>query len=216
VRTPQVLFLLILLAAIGVFGFNFQVWIPLIAQFVLDVGAEKFGFLTSCMGAGSLVAALALAAVGKSSRPVLLVACGVFVACLATIAMSSSFALTAALLAVFGAASLVFSTTVNTTLQVTTPDALRGRVMSIFFLLMAGSTPIGGAFTGFVAEHAGVPAMLAIEAAICGAGVLIALAYMASHRDAFAPGAGEPAGTGEPARTAAREGPSRQPATSDR
>jgi MFS family permease len=181
-RTPEVLFLFILLAAIGVFGFNFQVWIPLLAEFVLKVGPGQFGLLTSCMGVGSLVAALSLAALGKSSNRVLLISCGAFVVGLAAIAVSTNYWVTAGLLVAFGAASLVFSTTVNTALQVSTPDELRGRVMSIFFLLMAGSTPIGGAFTGYVSEHAGVRIMLIIEAAICGLGVLAAIGYLTWQR----------------------------------
>src|SRR5690606_27942144 len=45
VRTPAVLFLFILLAVIGTFGYNFTVIVPLVAEFVLHVGAGKFGLL---------------------------------------------------------------------------------------------------------------------------------------------------------------------------
>lgn len=176
-RTPQLAFLFIMLAAIGTFGFNFTVVIPLVAEFVLKVGPEQFGLLTSCMGLGSLVAALSLAALGRASVRVLMVAAFAFAGLLAAVAASRSFELTAALLVLFGMSSLVFSTTINTTIQLNVPDELRGRVMSIFFLLMAGSTPIGGLLTGFMAEHIGVPRALAIEAALCAAGVTAALVY---------------------------------------
>lgn len=180
VKTPSLLFLFIMLAAIGTFGFNFTVVIPLIAEFVLKVGPERFGLLTACMGAGSLGAALVLAATGRASMRTLVVAALAFSVLLGAIALSRSFALTAALLVLFGVSSLVFSTTINTTLQISVPDELRGRVMSIFFLLMAGSTPIGGALTGYMADHIGVPRTIGIDAAICAAGVIAALMYRAS------------------------------------
>ncbi|MEO6396865.1 MAG: MFS transporter, partial [Tepidiformaceae bacterium] len=70
--------------------------------------------------------------------------------------------------------------------QLTVPDHLRGRVMSIFFLLFAGSTPIGGWLTGTFAEIIGVRATLGIEAGICAIGVATAYAYRLMHSEAFA------------------------------
>src|SRR5690606_40101095 len=61
--------------------------------------------------------------------------------------------ITAALLVVFGMSAVVFSTTVNTSLQMIVPDNYRGRAMSMYFLLLAGSTPLGGYLTGLLAEH---------------------------------------------------------------
>ncbi len=177
VHTPALLTRFIMLAAIGTFGFNFTIVIPLVAKFVLEVGPERFGLLTSCMGAGSLVAALSLAAMGKASPRVLMVSAAAFCVLLASLGLSHSFALTALVLVLFGVASLVFSTTINTSIQLSVPDELRGRVMSIFFLLMAGSTPIGGLLTGQMADRIGVSRTLVIEAGLCAAGVIVALGY---------------------------------------
>lgn len=180
-RTPAVLYPFILLTFIGTFGYNFTVVIPLVAKFVLEVGPGEFGLLTSCMGAGSLVAALGMAATGKSSERILIVASAAFIATFAAVAASPFFALTAGLLVVLGVASVTFSTTINTTLQLVVPDELRGRVMSIFFLLFAGSTPVGGWFTGTLGESVGVPETLAIEAILCTVGFVIAVTYRWAH-----------------------------------
>lgn len=185
-RTPTVLFLFILLAFMGTFGFNFTVIIPLVAEFALKVGPGKFGLLTSAMGLGSLISALMLAALGQASSRVLLVAASAFVLIFALVAASEWFWLTAALLVALGIAAVAFSTTINTTLQLTVPDHLRGRVMSIFFLLFAGSTPIGGWLTGTFAEIVGVRATLGVEAGICAVGVCVAYTYRLMHREAFA------------------------------
>ena len=76
-----------------------------------------------------------------------------------------------------------FAATANTSLQVAAPDYLRGRVMSLFFLLIAGSTPIGGFLTGFLAEQAGTQNTVGVLAALCGVGMAIGAIYYATHRD---------------------------------
>jgi len=187
-KTPAVAFFFILIGIIGTFGYNFTVIVPLVAEFILRVGPEKFGMLTSAMGAGSLAAALAMAAMGRLRPGWLLVAAAAFSALLAAVAFSPVYALTLALLFALGMVGVAFSTTINTSLQVTVPDELRGRVMSIFFLLFAGSTPIGGYITGFLAEHLGVRAGLTIMAGLCAGGTLLATLYFVrSARRAFAP-----------------------------
>ncbi|MGE5596917.1 MAG: MFS transporter [Hyphomicrobiales bacterium] len=185
-RTPRVLFLFILLTFIGTFGYNFSVIIPLIAEFVLHVGPGKFGLLTSFMGAGSLIAALVIAGTGKTSERVLVISVGMFVALFVAVAVSPWYYFTGALLILLGFVSVIFSTTINTSLQLYVPDELRGRVMSIYFLLFAGTTPIGGYLTGLLGEQFTVSIALCILAGICGAGLLIAMLYRAAHASAMA------------------------------
>ncbi len=176
-HTPQVLFFFILLGFLGTFGYNFTVVIPLVAEFALGLGAKEFGLLTSALGAGSLAAALGIAAFGKLSTRGLLIATGAFIILFCAIGASESYYLTAGLLVVLGVVSVLFSTTINTTLQIIVPDELRGRVMSIFFLLFAGSTPIGGYLTGVMAEAFGVRTALFVLAGICSVGLATAVAY---------------------------------------
>jgi len=174
---PSVMYLLILLAFIGTFGYNFTVVIPLVAEFVLHVGPAKFGLLTSCMGVGSLFSALAIAGSGRASSRVFHIAVIGFVLTFGGTAASPWFYLTAGLYVVQGITNIAFTTTINTSLQLQVPDELRGRVISIYQLLLAGSTPIGGWFTGQLAESIGVPRTLGIEAALCGLGVAVAFTY---------------------------------------
>lgn len=54
-------------------------------------------------------------------------------------------------------------------LQVTVPDALRGRIMSLYALVFAGATPLGSLAVGSIAEHFGTPATCALGG---GGGVL--------------------------------------------
>ncbi len=66
-RTPAILFILILMAAFSTFGYNFTVVLPLLARSVLHVGSIGFGTMTSAMGVGSLVAALAYLAAQRAA-----------------------------------------------------------------------------------------------------------------------------------------------------
>jgi MFS family permease len=54
----------------------------------------------------------------------------------------------------------------NTTVQTNTPDWLRGRVMSIYLTVFAGSTPIGAALAGFLSGLWGAPVAVAVGGAV--------------------------------------------------
>jgi MFS family permease len=95
--------------------------------------------------------------------------------------VSPWYSLTLALLVLVGMSSTAFHTTANTSIQLATPDRLRGRVMGLYMLLFAGSTPIGGFLTGFLAQHLGVSMAVAIEAGVALLGVLAGLAYYRAH-----------------------------------
>ena len=172
--TPSVRFTLILVAFIGMFGYNFNVIIPLVAQFVLEAGPEKFGLLSSFLGVGALISAFAVAGLGRGSPAMMLGAAAVFCVALYSLAFSSWYLVSGALLLLLGLSGAALMTTANTTLQMGAPDEMRGRIISIFILLQAGSTPVGGFLTGYLSSHAGVPAALAIQASLCVLGVGIA------------------------------------------
>jgi MFS family permease len=60
---------------------------------------------------------------------------------------------------------------------------LRGRVMGLWMLLFAGSTPFGGYLTGFLAEEVGVREAIGFNAAMCAIGLAVALVYYFTHRE---------------------------------
>jgi predicted MFS family arabinose efflux permease len=59
----------------------------------------------------------------------------------------------------------------NAIIQTEVPDALRGRVMSVYTLVFFGSMPLGSLFAGTVAENFGEPPTVML-----GAGVLMIMA----------------------------------------
>jgi MFS family permease len=191
-RTPSALLIVILVAIIGTFGYNFTVVLPLVTRFVLDSGEVALGFMTGAVGLGALIAALSLASRATVTRRMLFAGGVAFGVLLAGVALSQWLWLTLGILLFLGIANTAFASTANTSLQLTTPDHLRGRVMGLYMLLFAGSTPIGGYLTGVLAERFGVSTAVGIEAALVLAGVAIGLAYYVTHRQEVGAIAGLP------------------------
>jgi MFS family permease len=181
-RTPGVLLIVILMAVIGTFGYNFTVVLPLVDRYVLGQGAVGLGFLTAAMGLGAVASALLLANRGRATKRAIFGGGLAFSVLLGAVALSRWYPLTLLLLALLGAASSVFAATANTSLQLAAPDRLRGRLMALYMLLFAGSTPIGGFLTGLMAEHLGVSMAVGIEAILCLLGLGAGFRYYFSHR----------------------------------
>lgn len=158
VRTPLVRWCLVLLGGIASFGMNFQILLPLFANDVLGLGAAGYGSLYAVMGIGSFSGSLALAVMSRRRAiPLMLVGGAAFSLLLVGIGLSRDVYVVGALVMATGFASMLMINTINTTVQANVDDALRGRVMSFYVTVFAGSAPIGGLFAGAVAESVGSP-----------------------------------------------------------
>ncbi len=171
-----------LLAVTGVFGLSFTVLMPVFARDVLRVPAQGFGMLMTASGLGATIGVLALA----SSRPqspgnVIMGTQAAFVVLLAAFASSSTYALSLALMVALSGAMTSYLSSTNTTIQAIVPDALRGRVMSIYILAFFGTAPLGGLLMGSLASAAGARAAVLIGASVCAAAGLAA--WLAGRRD---------------------------------
>jgi MFS family permease len=176
-RTPAVLIVLILVGFIGTFGYNFSVVIPLLGGFVLKTDAAGFGLLSAALGIGSLLGAISTAVTRKITIGRLITGAAGFSIFFALLAVNSDLQLAMLLLAIVGFFGVLFSTNGSSLIQITVPDHLRGRVTSLYFLLFAGSTPIGATVIGTLSSTFNVTDALLFCAALCSAGVLIAWLY---------------------------------------
>ena len=189
-RTPEVMVIILVMSMLGTFGYNFNTTLPLVAKYILSAGASTLALLFAVMGAGSVAAGLVAASLRGLSQRVLLTAASVFVLLLAGVGLSVWTPLTAVLLFVLGFTAVMWATTANTRIQMTVPGHLRGRVMGIYMLLFAGTTPVGSYVSGLLAEHlfgggkAGSQAMMLITAGLCAASVIVGLLYAWRHRGA--------------------------------
>ncbi len=150
--------ILALLFVISLFVLNFNVLVPLVARDALHEGARGFGLLMASLGVGAVGGAIALASLNRTRPPMALILTAALVTSAGVFSLSAvrHFWVAAAVLAVAGFTQIVFMASCNTTIQVTAPDHLRGRVMSLYALVFVGTHPFGALLIGGLAEQWGV------------------------------------------------------------
>jgi MFS family permease len=164
---PLISRVILMVGTIGIFGMNFNVWIPVLASDEFAAGSSAYGVLFSAMGAGSLAGALSLAFFGRGPSRRRMITAALLMGCcelmVVLIAVSEAgLALGAIALALVGFATTNTMSTANTLVQTAAADHLRGRVMAVYMTVFAGSIPIGALFAGWVTGQFGAPASLAM------------------------------------------------------
>ena len=154
-RSPRVRLVLAITLVVSTLGFNFHVLVPVLASETLDAGPEVFGLLSAAFGLGALTGALLSAALGRASWKALIAGTGGFSVALLALAPQETVGASAALLYLTGAAFTLWTSNSQSILQLTAPDHLRGRVLSIYLFVFAGFAPVGGLLAGWLAELGG-------------------------------------------------------------
>ncbi len=190
--TPAVLLPVVVVGLAATIGMNFQVTIPPFARDVLAGDAAAFGFLMTASGLGSVAAALYLATRRRPSAWAIAVGATMLGAGLLLTAALPVYPVAVPALALAGFGAIWMAANGNTLIQATVPDELRGRVISVYTTVFAGSTPIGALFAGFLASRWGAVAALLVGGVLTVAVGLGALAWLRRHQTIGA-GAGEPA-----------------------
>lgn len=169
--TPLVLTTILLVSVVSVFGTNFNVLVPLFSRMELHRDAAAFGFLMSSFGIGALLGAASLAFLSRREpNPATLYSGGLALSLfLILIGFQRSYGATALLLGLAGWSMVTFFGMANTTVQLNTPDRLRGRVMSVYTLAFGGLSPVGSLFAGTMAHWFTAPVTFAAGGLVCGA-----------------------------------------------
>lgn len=165
----DILPVMVLVAAVSLFGIPFIPLLPIYSEEVLNVGAAGLGLMGGATGAGSLVAALFVLLLGDTDKKeqYILMASAVFGLGLLFFARSEQYPLTLFLLLLVGGGIVAILALASCIIQHATPDRLRGRVMGFYSMSLVGLTPVGHGVMGMLAGRYGAVQALSIGAFIC-------------------------------------------------
>jgi MFS family permease len=178
-HSPRVRLILAMTTVVSTVGFNFHVLVPVLASETLEAGPKTFGLLSAFFGGGALTGALLSAGLGRASWKALLAGVGGFSIALLALAPMTTVAACAVLLYIVGVCFTMWTANSQSLLQLTAPDHLRGRVLSLYLFAFAGLAPLGGLFSGWLAEVGGT------ELAFGVAGVTGLVMTAAALREVF-------------------------------
>lgn len=176
-RVPQAGVVLVIVLFLSTFSFNFNVLLPVLAGSTLGSGPETFGVISACFGAGALVGALVSASLRRASLTALLLGTGGFGLAELVLAPQRSVAAAAALLFAAGVCFTIWTSNANSSLQLGSPDHLRGRVVGLYYFAFNGTGPVGGLLAGWLAATGGTELALGVGGTVAIALSLGGLAW---------------------------------------
>ena len=182
IRTRVAMESLIVLAFLmTLLGIPLVVFLPVIARDVFHQGPGTYTILLSCSGAGSVVGALVVAAIGNASNKgrkalLMLIVLGML---MAAFAISRWLWVSAILLFLAGGVLISVFAMITSLVQLITTDVMRGRVMSVYNVAFRGGMPFGSLTTGALVPHLTAPVVLCINGVLLS---VLGLYFLIVHR----------------------------------
>ena len=172
---PAVRNVLLMIAIIGMFTYEFSVVLPLLAEFTFQNGASGYAALTSAMGIGAVAGGIYTAGQRRRRGRMLAISAALFGVTVILVSIAPTFNLAVIAMVVVGFFSINFTSLANVTIQLASRPDMQGRVMSFWSMAFLGTTPIGGPLMGYIGEHAGARVALLIGgiAALVAAGIAL-------------------------------------------
>jgi predicted MFS family arabinose efflux permease len=166
---PEIYRIILLIAVFSLIGIPYITFLPVFAVEVFRTGPKGLGFLVSAAGTGALTAALSLAFKGdiKEKNRFMSISALCFSFSLFAFSLSKNFYLSIVILIFIGWGIVSFLATVNSFIQLSVPDNLRGRAMSVYALVFLGTAPLGNSLLGVLANSFGTTRAVSISAIFC-------------------------------------------------
>jgi predicted MFS family arabinose efflux permease len=180
---PGIRWPLALLAFVSVFGMSLPILLAASANTTYETGAQGYGLYSSLAAVGALAGAL-LSTRRKSLRlRTIVVAVAVYgvVTMLAGVAPATIVFLGA--LVGIGCSRLLFATAAESLTQLSTNPSMRGRIMSLYLIVLIGGQAVGGLLMGGIAETLGSRVALVVAGAVPLAAAIVAGIVLARTRE---------------------------------
>jgi MFS family permease len=177
-RRPDLLLPILIMAVMGMIGFNFPVTLAALAKIDFHAGPSSFGLLTTSLAVGALGGALAGS--GRRRRPgayLVIGAAAAFGLLEFVVGFAPSFVVAMILLVPTGFCSVYLAQSANQRVQMGVHGPYRGRVMALYVLVFLGSTPIGASLAGWWGERFGVPSSIWAAGLVCFLAAVVALIW---------------------------------------
>jgi MFS family permease len=158
---------------------NFQMTTALMSKQVFHSGASSFGLASTMLAVGAVSGSLLSARRTRPRMRLMLVAAAAFGVLEIVNGLMPSYWLFLGTLVPTGIALLTFNTTANAVMQLSVPQSMRGRVMGLYMLVFAGSSPIGAPLLGWLAEVFGPRSGLILGGVVSITAVVSVVALMA-------------------------------------
>lgn len=153
-RRHDLVVIFLMVFVIGAFGMNFPVYSSTMAV-EFGRGAGEYGLLSSILAIGSLAGALLVARRPAARFRVVVLSAGGFGAACLTSALMPTFWTFAMTLVALGFCTATMLSTANGFVQTTTDPGVRGRVLSLYFAILMGGTPLGAPIVGAISDAFG-------------------------------------------------------------
>jgi len=153
------------------------VWalLPVVARDHLGTGATGYGILLSAFGIGSVIGALFIPAMRRRFPidPMVGTCLLIFSACVVVVGLGRSPTLVAMAMLVAGLSWIMVAVNHNISVQICSPDWVRGRTISFYLITFQGSLALGSWIAGWVADVAGIGVAVPLCGILCGCGVFL-------------------------------------------
>ncbi|MGG5170603.1 MFS transporter [Pseudarthrobacter sp. J1738] len=158
---------------VSVFAMSLPVLLAAFANNVFASGAGGYGLLNALVAAGALVGAVMSARRRHLRLRSVVVAAGAYGLALLLAAAAPSMPVFGVVMALSGFCCLMFLTAANQLVQISANMMIRGRVMSLYIMVLIGGQAIGGPMMGWLAEHFGPHLALAIAGGVPALAALV-------------------------------------------
>lgn len=163
---PELIWPIVLVGFVGTFAFNFPVYLSAFADDVFHAGAGSYSLFNTLMAVGSVTGALLAARRGTARLRLLIAGAALFGAVEIVAALLPSLWMFALLMIPLGLFGMTVNVTANTTIQMSTDPAMRGRVMALYMMVFLGGSPVGAPIVGWITDTYGPRVGLAAGGAV--------------------------------------------------